>query len=189
MATSYHRSANNLALRYSTTTHMCSERSCSFKPSLRASFTSLGGGKMEMDLIRPLHFPFKPQVSGKVSADDLLNSSEMISTQDIPCSHLDTLCFGASSMLRAFDPNVCSCVDWGQPDVSYWSFTGRNFDWQMAAPPRGPSRRHLSHGYEGRQGRCLGRQHGFSSEYAMGKYEVGFPTAQTTPICLLSKRA
>lgn len=122
-----------------------------------------------MDFTQTLHLPFKRQASGRVSANVLLNSINAIPVTDSSGSPLDTLCFG---ILRAFDPNVCSCVDFGQSDVSYWSFTGRKFDWQMAAPPRGPSRRPLIHGYEGRQGRCLGRQHGFSSEHATGKYEM-----------------
>lgn len=169
VAMSQHQSTNSIAFKCSTAAQMCSERSCSFKPSVRASFTSLDGGKMRMAFTQTLHFPFKRQASGKVSANDVLNSIKAIPIIDGSGSPLDTMCF---EIFRAFDPNICSCVDWGQSDVSYWSFTGRKFDLQMAAPPRGPSRRPLSHGYEGRQGRCLGRQHGFSTECATGQYEM-----------------
>lgn len=45
VAMSQHHSANSIAPRCSTATQMCSERSCSFKPSVRAYFTSLDGGQ------------------------------------------------------------------------------------------------------------------------------------------------
>lgn len=126
---------------------------------------------MHMTVVRNCHIPFKRQLSGKVSVATLWKTCEELHRQERDRSPLDRLCFDARDMLRAFDPHVCSCVDWGQP-ASYSSRTGRTFDWLLAAPPRGPGRRPIDRGFVGKQGRCLGRQHGFSSPYAMGTYEV-----------------
>ena len=42
--------------------------------------------------------------------------------------------------MSLFEPNLCSCLDWGLPNISSNSVYGNNFNWRLCPNPQKPGR-------------------------------------------------
>lgn len=161
-------------IRYSPATGQTNYHpNCRFKSITEIQFDRLDDNNIEMRVSKVLHFPFKRDTSGKVNASAFLETLEIIGGKTKKFeSPLDYLCLCPTTLLRAFDPNVCDCLDWEDGEKKFNSWTRRQFIFKRAPKPLVNGRPHLPGGYVGAHGRCMGRQHGFSSKHAMGEYEV-----------------
>lgn len=161
-------SCQDMVARYSGDADLseCSSRSCAFRPKTSANFRELPGNKFRMTLTRTYHIPVEHSENGKICAKALLNST-VIGKEDT--NPIEYLYFGIEAIRRSFDPNVCSCLDWGKFGFPQGVWGTPQFNGKQGSPS---SRQYLRHGYVGRQGRCLGRQHGFTSEYDTGRHDV-----------------
>lgn len=167
-----------------------SHLNCRFKPITEIQFDRLDGNNIEMRVSKVFHFPFKRDTSGKVNASTFLETLESFGGKAKNFhSPLDYLCLCPTTLLRAFDPNVCDCLDWEDNEKRFSSWTRRSFIFERAPKPLGDGRPHLPGGYAGAHGRCMGRQHGFSSKHAMGEYEVDIFECQDKPYLLVFQAA
>lgn len=155
------------------TTVLCRQTLNTSKPTKSVRFT-IENGKLRYELTATLHIPFTKSNNGKVKGMLITEALDNVYPKCDPQNPVDRLLFKRISILRAFDPNICSCVDWNEAILVENNSRSREYRFQLA-PPRARQDRPLREGgYMGDRGRCNGKQHGFSAHYATGSYEVDF---------------
>lgn len=166
----------------------CNDKLCTLPPERCVTFSPLADGKMEMSAQRFRHFAFDRRGNAKVTVNAFWDAC--IELQNQPDSKSSLQGDQVQDVLRAFDPNICSCVDWGEllPLAATNNTVARDFAWQLAALPPNAGGRPIAPGaYVGKQGRCLGQPHSFSSQYAMGSYELHILECPSNPRMLVLK--
>lgn len=157
-----------------TAPNKCSEDLCRHRHLTTARFSLTGDGKMQAQFSRTTHIPFRKEIQNKVDAGELLHALKNFDqSKSWKLSHLSPWKHDVD-LLRPFDPNVCDCVAWHESPMQFRSVTAREFKWKLAPPGRLPDRRHLQGGYVGKQGRCMGKQHGVTVTAPGIKYEADF---------------
>ncbi|KAJ2971412.1 hypothetical protein NQ176_g7698 [Zarea fungicola] len=157
-----------------TAPNKCSKDLCRHKHLTTAQFRLTSDGKLQAQFSHTTHIPFRRGIQGKV---DILQLDDTMEEFDRSISK-QAVCLSPweheADLFRAFDPNVCDCVAWHDSPLQFRSVTAREFKWQLAPPGRLPDRRHQPGGYVGKQGRCMGKQHGVTVTAPGIKYEADY---------------
>ncbi|KAH7014849.1 hypothetical protein EDB80DRAFT_678816 [Ilyonectria destructans] len=141
--------------------------------------------KVCFDMSITTHLPFKPQgleQGSKVSSTAFRGSIAKLVDKRLSHSSFRWLAsnIDAWDVVRCFDPNICSCLDWGQPilphksDTQTATTTGK-FDWKLCPNPQRPWRLRPDLGsptFTGtsefqreHQDRCAGFTHNFHRDF------------------------
>ncbi|KAH6898090.1 hypothetical protein B0T10DRAFT_453431 [Thelonectria olida] len=147
------------------------------------------------------HLPFRPQGSeqgSKVSSRAFRASIKKLVHDRLPVSSFHWVpsntsntssTFGCEDISRCFDPNICSCLDWGQPMLPSKSDAPRTtasnkFEWKLCPNPTRSWRLRANLGsptFAGRnefqrehQDRCAGFSHNLHYDDFVGSWDWDF---------------
>lgn len=115
------------------------------------------------------HVNFRRKASGRACPHNLRTELRELDRTETVGKWKGQHAFASADPLRAFDPNICDCVEWATPTQSLHSRWGLhpdgNVGWRESV---------LQGSYVQSRGRCAGRRHGFTTRYEGIKVDVDF---------------
>ncbi|KAH7376067.1 hypothetical protein B0T11DRAFT_16437 [Plectosphaerella cucumerina] len=104
-------------------------------------------GELCLEIFLTVHIPFRPDKSMKndrVRSRDFQYIAKRAVTRCspvFPSAWLLTSYFQhGNDFMKAFDPNICSCLDWGAEDLLYRDNSETEFAWRLSTNPMKPWR-------------------------------------------------
>lgn len=80
------------------------------RPDVRIKYEP--DGNISMDIMLSLHFQLKRLPSGKICGNSLRDELRQLEESEKDRPWVPIFAFASGNLLRAFDPNLCDCVDW-----------------------------------------------------------------------------
>lgn len=163
----------------------CVSKRCRKDARPKVTLSCDSEGNICLKITRSWHLSFiSPAAATKMKAgsfaDEIFKSqlAENVLVEDLIPSHR----FKAALPMKAFDPNICSCLDWETEDLEKIRRPlARDFKWALTPNSYRPWREHcqMPDGYLGGRyncfgNRCLGMRHGFTLDFAGKTASIDF---------------
>ncbi len=138
----------------------CQRQLCDHDNKVRAKVYRHSDQKLRLQLSLATHISIKRLPSGNISAHHLQMELEAMRQDTSECDWLPSEALAAADIMRAFDPNICSCLEWG---TSRQDPASRSIHWPLCPDPCKEWREPCPpKGHTGLRGRCAGARHGFN---------------------------
>lgn len=139
----------------------CQHQLCQYDNNPTAKVYRHPDQRLRLELSVSAHISITRLPSGTISAHHLRMELETMRSETWQCDWLPIEAFDAADVMRAFDPNICSCLEWGTsgPETRHLALPlckDPYKEWRETCPPNG---------YTSLRGRCAGFRHGFDLHY------------------------